>query len=269
MLIDFHTHIFPEKIAKRTIDTLGKMGGISPFFDGTEGGLISSMERAGIDVSVALPVLTSPSQFDSVLRFAEEINLKYSSSERRIISFAGIHPMCEDIEEKMRYIKSRGFLGVKIHPDYQGTYIDDEGYVKILSCAREYDLIVVTHAGYDVGFPDEPIKCTPDRVLNLISKVPYNKLVLAHCGGNELFEEVYEKLAGQDLYIDTSYILRFIDPKMFCKILEKHGEDKVLFASDSPWSDAGFDIEILKSFGLSTTTMKKIFCENARALLQI
>lgn len=269
MIIDFHTHIFPEKIAKRTIEALSSAGEIPPFSDGTESGLISSMERAGVDISVSLPVLTSPSQFEGVLRFAEEINLKYSSSERRIISFAGIHPMCEDIEEKMRYIKSRGFLGVKIHPDHQRTYIDDEGYVKILSCAREYDLIVVTHAGYDVGFPDEPIKCTPDRVLNLISRVPYNKLVLAHYGGNEMFDEVYEKLAGQDLYIDTSYILRFINPKTFCKILLKHGEDKILFASDSPWSDAGFDIEKLNSFGLSTTTMKKIFCENARALLQL
>lgn len=269
MIIDFHTHIFPEKIAKRTIETLSSAGEIPPFTDGTESGLISSMERAGVDISVSLPVLTSPSQFEGVLRFAEEINLKYSSSERRIISFAGIHPMCEDIEEKMRYIKSRGFLGVKIHPDHQRTYIDDEGYVKILSCAREYDLIVVTHAGYDVGFPDEPIKCTPDRVLNLISRVPYNKLVLAHYGGNEMFDEVYEKLAGQDLFIDTSYILRFINPKTFCKILLKHGEDKILFASDSPWSDAGFDIEKLNSFGLSTTTMKKIFCENARALLQL
>lgn len=269
MIIDFHTHIFPEKIAKRTIETLSSAGEIPPFSDGTESGLISSMERAGVDISVSLPVLTSPSQFEGVLRFAEEINLKYSSSERRIISFAGIHPMCEDIEEKMRYIKSRGFLGVKIHPDHQRTYIDDEGYVKILSCAREYDLIVVTHAGYDVGFPDEPIKCTPDRVLNLISRVPYNKLVLAHYGGNEMFDEVYEKLAGQDLFIDTSYILRFINPKTFCKILLKHGEDKILFASDSPWSDAGFDIAKLNSFGLSTTTMKKIFCENARALLQL
>lgn len=269
MIIDFHTHIFPEKIAKRSIDTLAAKGGISPYANGTVEGLISSMENAGVDISVVLPVLTSPSQFDSVLRFAEEVNTRYRNAERKIISFAGIHPECEDIEGKMRLIKSRGFLGVKIHPDYQMTYIDDEGYVKILKCAKENDLTVVTHAGFDFGFPNEPIKCTPDRVLKLVERVPYGKLVLAHLGGNDMADEVYEKLAGLDLYFDTAYVMRFIDKADFTKILEKHGEDKILFATDSPWSDPKGDIEIIKSFGLPKTTMKKIFEDNAKALLRI
>ena len=269
MIIDFHTHIFPERIAERTIATLSKMGGISPYSDGTADGLVSSMERSGVDISVVLPVLTSPSQFDSVIRFAEEINAEYSEKKKRILSFAGIHPKCEDIEEKMERIKSSGFLGVKIHPDYQGTYVDDDGYVKILECAKKHDLIVVTHAGFDFGFPNEPVKCTPDRVLKLLKKVPYGKLVLAHFGGNEMFDEVYEKLAGLDIYFDTSYVLRYIDKSVFLKILEKHGEDKILFATDSPWSNAEIDLKIIKSYGLSNSTLNKIFSENAKGLLRI
>ena len=83
MVIDFHTHIFPERIAERTIATLSKMGGISPYSDGTADGLVSSMERSGVDISVVLPVLTSPSQFDSVIRFAEEINAEYSEKKEK------------------------------------------------------------------------------------------------------------------------------------------------------------------------------------------
>ena len=269
MIIDTHAHIFPDRIAKKTIELLSEKGGIPPFSDGTVNGLISAMTRAGVDISITLPVLTNPLQFDSVNSYALQINEEFATKERKLISFGGIHPLCEDIDAKMRYIKDCGFLGVKIHPDYQGTYIDDEGYVKILECAKEYDLIVVTHSGVDCGFYGQPVKCTPDRALKLINKVPYGKLVLAHLGANEMFSEVYEKLCGADVYFDTAYILRFIDKETFIEILEKHGEDKILFASDSPWSDVKGDVDILKSFSLPQATEDKIFSGNARALLGI
>ena len=269
MIIDFHTHIFPDKIAKRTIDLLSEKGGIPPFSDGTVCGLIEKMKQAGTDLSVTLPVLTSPTQFDSVNRFAAEINEIFSNKEKRLISFAGIHPMCENIEDKMLFIKKSGFLGVKLHPDYQGTFFDDPAYVKILECAKEYDLIVVTHAGVDAGFRGMPVRCTPDRVLNLLDKVKHAKLVLAHYGANEMFEEVLDKLCELDVYFDTAYVLRFITPELFKKILEKHGEDKILFATDSPWSDVKNDVEILKSYSLNKATENKIFFENAAKLLGI
>ncbi len=269
MIIDFHTHIFPDKIAEKTISFLSQKASIPPFSDGSTDGLYTQMVEAGVDISVALPALTSPAQFDSVNRFASEVNARFDGTARRIISFAGIHPDCEDIEEKMKQIRERGFLGVKIHPDYQGTYIDDEKYIKILSCAKEHDLIVVTHAGVDGGFPGEAVRCTPARVLKLLDAVPYHKFVLAHMGGNEMHEEVFDQLAGRDVYFDTAYVLRFIGVDMFLKILARHGADRILFATDSPWSGQREDLAILKSFGLDAETEKKILCDNARKLLRI
>ena len=110
MIIDFHTPIFPDKMAGRTISLLSEKGGIPPFSDGTLSGLIERMERAQTDVSVTLPVLTSPAQFDSVNRFAKEVNGAFADKKRRLISFAGIHPECEDIDAKMSCIKKSGFL---------------------------------------------------------------------------------------------------------------------------------------------------------------
>ena len=268
MIIDFHTHVFPDKIAGKTIELLSKKGGIPPFSDGTVNGLLERMQKSGSDISVTLPVLTSPSQFDSVNRFAAQINAAPSNNGKRIISFAGIHPACENIEEKMAFIRDSGFLGVKIHPDYQGTYIDDSGYVKIMRCAAKYDLIVVTHAGVDIAFRDD-VHCTPDRVLNLISQAPHSKLVLAHMGGSEMYDEVLDKLCGKDLYLDTAYVLRDIGKDTFLRMLDKHGKDRILFATDSPWSDIGGDVDIIKSFELDARTEQKIFFENACALLVI
>ena len=267
MRIDFHTHIFPERIAEKTISLLAQKAGIPPHSDGTADGLLSKMKEAEIDLSVALPVLTSPLQFESVNRFAASVNERFQGAARRILSFAGIHPACEDIAGKMQWIKDAGFLGVKIHPDYQGAFINDPAYVEIVRCAAALDLIVVTHAGVDFGFRDQPVRCTPALALDLIEKVPHKKLVLAHLGGSELPKQVIEQLAGQDVYFDTSFVLKYTEKNDFLKILEKHGEDKLLFATDSPWSDAKEDLKILSSYCLSKETEDKILYKNAKKLL--
>ncbi len=268
MVIDFHTHVFPEKIAKRTIELLSEKGGFPPFSDGTVEGLLSRMAEADVDLSVNLPVVTAPRQFESVNRFAAELNERFAHKERRILSFAGIHPACEELEQKMKWIKDQGFLGIKIHPDYQDTFINDEGYVRILQCAKEYDLIVVTHAGVDDGYP-ELTHCPPALVKELIQKVPHSKFVLAHLGGNRLWEEVYETLCGADVYFDTAYILNKINEDLFKNILQRHGDDRILFASDSPWSGIKEDVEILRSFKLEKNTEQRILADNAKRLLGI
>ena len=266
MIIDYHTHIFPEKIAAGTIAVLSERGGIPAYSDGTETGLVSSRERAGVDLAVNLPVLTRPEQFDRITQFAYGINQKYDTG-RGILSFAGVHPGLEDPEAAIARITELGFLGIKIHPDYQGAFIDDERYVRLLSLAKRAGLITVTHAGFDVGYPDEKIKCTPTRTLRLLDKLGgYDRLVLAHLGGNMLFEDVYNELCGEDVYFDTGYILHEASREQFLKILAKHVEDKVLFATDSPWRDILKEVEIIKSYDLGDAE-EKLFSLNAKRLL--
>lgn len=269
MIIDFHAHIFPEKIAAKTVSLLADKCKMTPYSDGTVNSLLYKMSESGVDLSVILPVVTNPKQFDSINSFAAEINSLYRDKTPGLLSFGGIHPLCEDIPGKMKRIKEMGFLGVKLHPDYQETFIDDEGYVQILSMAKELDLIVVTHAGADPGYRDFPIRCTPERARNLIKKVPHSKLVLAHFGANELYDQVLSTLAGEDVYFDTAFALRSVDEGFFKRLVEKHGEDRILFATDTPWSDIGSDIERIRSFGLSKTVEEKIFSENAKKLLRI
>ena len=267
MIIDFHTHVFPDKIAERTIKILEENSGGKAFTDGTAEGLVLAMNRANADVSVCLPVLTKPSQFESVARFAVEINEKYSCGKRRLISFGGIHPLCDDIKGKMKFLKENGIKGVKIHPDYQDTFIDDDGYIEILKVAKDLDMIVITHAGVDDGYIGKPVKCPPERALKVIEKVNHPKFVLAHYGGHKQWDEVFDVLAGKNVYFDTAFTLHEISEVVFKKILDKHGDDKVLFATDCPWRDIADDVSILKSYKLEKDTEDKIFYKNALKLL--
>lgn len=267
MLIDFHTHIFPDKIAEKTVGALANQSGFKPYSDGTQEGLIKAMERADADISVSLPVLTKPTQFESVLNFAKEVNERYSDKKRKIISFAGMHPDCEDVENKLKQVKSAGIKGIKIHPDYQGVFIDDERYIKILSVCKDLDLICVTHSGVDDGYKDCPIRCTVDRVIKVIEKVKYNKFVLGHFGANKAWQEVYENLCDKDVYFDTAFTMHEIDKELFNKIILKHGEDKILFATDSPWRDIKEDRDIVEKYVENKQTKEKIFYKNAIKLL--
>ena len=271
MIVDFHTHIFPDKIAQKTIDLLSKKGGIPAFSDGSVAGLLEQMETGGVDLAVTLPVLTNPGQFESVNRFAREINDRFADQPRRLLSFGGIHPACEDIEKKMKTLRQSGFLGVKIHPDYQETFITDEGYVRILECARDLDMVVVTHAGADGAYRDRPMRCPPHLAKELIRRVPHSKFVLAHMGGNERFSQVLEELCGSDVYFDTAYVLKEgeIDDETFCRIVEQHGADRILFATDSPWSSMRQGVSRLRSLSLGKTKEDLIFWRNAKDLLGI
>ena len=59
MIIDIHTHTFPEKIAARALSKLSLAAHCVPYTEATDASLLSSMERSGVDVSIICPVATS------------------------------------------------------------------------------------------------------------------------------------------------------------------------------------------------------------------
>ena len=265
MVIDFHTHIFPDKIAAKTIEHLENVGGIKAATDGTLSGLLSSMEQSGVDLSVILPVATKPSQFETIQSFAKSVNEQYSG---KLISFGGIHPDCEDYKKELDIIKELGFKGIKLHPDYQGVMIDDIRFMRIIEYASELGLIIITHAGIDIGLPD-PVHCPPKKMRKVLDAIQPEKMVLAHYGGWSQWEEVYEYLAGEPVWLDTAFIYDYISKEQFHRILEKHDSDKILFATDSPWSDMAKGLDWIRSLALPKEVEEAILFGNAKRLLEI
>lgn len=265
MIIDFHTHIFPDKIAARSIEALSKVSGVTAATDGTLNGLLASMERSGVDMSVIMPVVTKTSQFESVNTFAAKVNEQYAG---RLLSFGGIHPDSEDYKAELNRIKELGLPGIKLHPDYQGVMIDDVRYMRIIEYANELGLIILVHAGIDIGLP-EPVHCPPDKARKVLDAIKPEKLVLAHMGGWKQWEQVYEYLAGENVYMDTAFTFDYISMDAFMNILQVHDREKILFATDSPWSDAAIDIEVVKALPMAPQEIENILANNAKKLLKI
>ncbi len=278
-IIDFHTHAFPDKIAGKTIELLSKKGGIPAHTDGTAEGLRGRLTEAGISLGVVLPVVTRPEQFESITRFAVQMNeagCRYNTTEgvtgglcgdrADLLSFGGIHPDTPDYKKELKALSDLGFHGVKLHPDYQEVNFDDIRYMRIIEYASELGLIIITHAGVDIGFPNA-VRCTPEKALNVLREVKPEKLVLAHCGGWRLWEEVLEKLAGESVYMDTAYSMGHIPEELFMKLCRTHGIEKMLFATDCPWGNPKKDLETFLSMPFSEEEQERILHKNAESLL--
>ena len=226
MIIDFHTHMFPDRIAESTIHFLADTCQTSPHTNGTYEGLSASTREAKIDLSVA----TKPSQFRSINEFASHYR------DGNILSFSGIHPACDDYRSELHELKEMGFLGIKLHPDYQDMYFNDIRYKRILDYASELGLIVVVHAGKDPKCPDH-VHCTPEMIEEVLNEVAPEKLVLAHFGGNEMWDEVEQRL--------------------------------MLFATDSPWRGQTEFVKRMKEISLTEEERTQIFSKTAQTLLNI
>ena len=273
MIIDTHTHIFPESIAKRAIESLekiaeagaGRKGALKARTDGTLDGLKRSMRENGIDYSVVLPVATKPSQFESINSYAAEINGKDG-----IISFGGIHPECDNVFEKLSYIKSLGLRGVKVHPDYQQCYVDDPKYLEIVEGCIKLGLYITFHAGWDIGYP-EPMHCSPEAFRNayapLFEKYPSEKehphVILAHLGGVTTAKRTLDTLCGMPIYLDMAFTLEYMETDDIVKIIRTHGADRILFATDSPWSDQGICKQKLLSLPITNEEKELIAYKNS------
>ncbi len=262
-MIDFHTHIFPDKIAEGTLHFLSERCHVAPFTNGTADGLEESTKKAGLALSVAMPVVTKPSQFESINRFASQFR-----GEDGILSFGGIHPDCADYKKELLLLKEMGFKGIKLHPDYQETFFNDLKYKRIISFASELGFVVSVHAGYDPGYPDR-VHCTPKMAREVLDEVKPPKLVLAHMGGFKRWDEVEEHLVGQDVWLDTAVVFGEISDGQFIRICRNHGPDKILFATDSPWSGQKEAVAYFSGMDLTEEEKRLILTENAKKLLTL
>ena len=271
MLIDFHTHIFPEAIAARSIAALEagirniqgadyRKGEALTCRPATLDGLLDSMTRSHVDKSICLPIATKPSQTATINRYAETVR------SERALSFGTLHPADPEAEQVLDDLKQRGFRGIKLHLQFQQYDIDSPEVLRILQKAEQLGLLVVFHAGADIGLPP-PIYTSPKKIRHALDYVEGSNLIAAHLGGWAEWDDVETYLVGTPVYLDTAYIAQFLAPEQCRRIIRNHGAEKIVFGSDSPWEDPADTLRYLESLHLTAEEMALITHQNALRLL--
>lgn len=262
LVIDFHTHIFPDTLAPRAVGALERSSNTKSALGGTRRELIDSMAKNHIDFSVNMPIATRPDQAPSINRFAiEEVNGKEG-----LFSFGAIHPGLEGWRQELRRIKGAGLKGIKLHPDFQGLFLDDPAMVEVMREAAGLGLIILIHCGMDVSFPDLH-RSTPERLHRILPQLEGAVLVAAHMGGYQYMDDVERYLVGKDVYIDTSYTIGKFPEEQIRRILTGHRPDRILFGTDSPWEDQGQSLSNLRALDLPQELEEAIEYKNAARLL--
>lgn len=261
MLIDFHTHAFPEKIARRAVEKLARdAGGLIPQTDGTVASLKEEMDRDRVDISVVHAIATNPHQQHKVNDYVIEMN-----RDERIVAFGSVHPDAPDALEELERIYAAGLKGVKLHPEYQQFFADEERMKPIYRKISELGLITLFHAGFDYGF-EPPYHGMPEHLLGAKRWLD-GPVVAAHWGGIDCGLEVLEKLCGLDLYFDLSFGYSAMPRYLAQRILDEHTPDRLLFASDMPWHRPAWEKRLIDALDISEEDREKIFFRNARGLL--
>ena len=263
MLIDFHTHAFPERIASRALASLShEGGGLVPQTKGTPASLKEEMDKDGVDLSVVLSIATNPRQQRSVNDFAIEMD-----KDPRLVAFGSVHPDAPDALEELERIHAAGLKGVKLHPEYQRFYADDEKMKPIYRKITQLGLITLFHAGYDIGFPP-PYHAMPEHLLGAKRWLD-GPVVAAHWGSSDCGLQVLEKLCGEDIYFDLSFGYGCMPRPIAQAIVDRHGPDRLLFGSDMPWHRPEWELRLLNSLDLSGEDKEKICWQNAAKLLKL
>lgn len=264
MIIDFHTHVFPDALAPKALASL--LAGINyiykPCTDMTLAGLAADMDNSGVNISVIQPVITKPSQFAKLNEFSAAI------CSPRIAAFGAVHPNTADFKADIDYIVSLGLKGIKFHADYQNVILDEPRMLKIYDYAISRGLIILHHAGFDPAMPP-PYKSNPERFAHIIKELRGGTIIAAHMGGHAQWDDVERFLVGTDIYLDTSMSFKFMPEAQYKRIIEAHGADKILFASDSPWGDPASDIALIESLPITEGEKTAILGGNAARLLGI
>lgn len=262
MLIDFHAHVFPDKLAKGAVASLAAKAHFTPYTDGTLAETRKLMKEQGVDVFVALNIAVSPRTERSVNDFAISL-----LQEEGVVPFGSVHPYSENAFSELERLKKAGIQGIKFHNEYQDVYVDDARAEEIYRACAELGLIMLFHGGADRGFLP-PIKTTPERMRRAIDKCPEGKFVVAHLGGQDMVGDSVRYLADSPAYIDVSFASKTAEIGEAEDCIRAFGAERVLFGTDCPWDTPAETTAYLRKMRLSDAEREAIFYKNALGLLE-
>lgn len=257
-IIDFHTHIYPETIARKAAQSICDFyelegGGMN----GTVSQLLERGAQVGIEKYVVLPVGLKPNH----VRHINEFILGEIRQHPEFIGFGTVHAAQDDLLEETEFILNAGLRGIKMHPDTQLFNIDDERLFPM------YDMLqgkipVMLHMGdkrYNYSHPA--------RLRRVMQEFSNLQVIAAHFGGYSVYDEAYEQLHDMNCMMDVSSSLMFMSQEEAVRRIRDYGAERLVYGTDFPLWDPVQEVKRFQSLPLTAEEFDLISHKNAEALL--
>lgn len=261
-LIDFHTHIFPDAIAERAAENVGKYYGLAMEGNG-KASLLRERVPEGTDCRF---VISSAAMKGKNVVNGNDFLLMMAENDSAYIPFGSFHPELGENEclAELERIAEKGAKGIKIHPDFQKLFIDDEVMIRLYRRCGELGLPVLFHVG-----DKNTDYSTPKRMRSVCDKVPDLTVIGAHLGGYSVWDEAVEYLVDTDIFVDCSEARPFLSEEQTYDLIMRFGVDRVLFGSDFPVFCTDTAYNYINPLPFTEEEKEKLFCKNAEKLLKL
>ena len=253
-IIDTHSHVFPDKIALRASDNVGNYYGIPMECDGT----ISMLLEGAKTLNVSYFIISSAALKPENVVTGNDYILSQAKHNPKFVPLCSVHPLQQSHEAELERVKKAGAKGLKLHPDFQHFKIDDPGMIPVYKAAAALELPILFHVG-----DENSDASSPTRLYRGVEKVPELKVIAAHMGGYQAWDEAEKVLYGTDVYLDTSDALLTLSPERVVTQIRTHGVDKIMFGSDYPLKSTDSAFNAFDKLPLSEEEKEKIYFLNA------
>jgi predicted TIM-barrel fold metal-dependent hydrolase len=273
VIVDCHTHIFPPDIAERRDAFAAADATFASLYANanaklaTAEELLSSMDRAGVDVSVALGFAWRDPE---VCRAHNDYLLEAGlASGGRLLAFCTL-PLAADADvvaaeaRRCLLLGARGFG--ELRPDDLECDLAGRVGSALAEVAEAAGVPLLLHASEPVGhaYPGKR-GLALERLYAFIVAHPGLRLIAAHWGGGlpfyALMPEVRAALAG--VRFDTAATSLLYEPAIYRLAAKLVGMEAVFFGSDFPLLSQRGSLRRLRETGLSEADIHGIAGENA------
>ncbi len=258
-IVDSHCHIYPDKIADRAVESIGKFYDIPMCNGGTVADMVRVEREAGVTHCIVFSVATKVAQVESINNFiANEVE----KSNGFMTGLGTLHPDSPDMAADVEHLLSLGLKGVKLHPDIQGFKIDDYRCLKIYELCEKHGIPVLLHTGdnrYDFS--------NPNRVKPILETYTELTVIGAHLGGWSIWDKAVETLGCyKNFYVDCSSSLYAISPEKATEVIRAYGAQRTMFATDYPMWSPKTELERFYALGLTKEEQEQILYKTASKL---
>lgn len=259
-IIDIHTHIYPDKIARRAAESIKDFYQLEGSnMDGTVEMLLKRGAEAGISRFVVLPVSNTPTHVRSINTFL----LEQAKSHDNFIGFGTLHAEMDGLMDEVEWILKNGLRGIKMHPDSQRFNIDDERLYPVYDALRG-KIPVMLHMGDQRYNYSHPVRLR--KVLDLF---PGLEVIAAHFGGYSMFHTARELLWDTDCVFDISSALMFMERGEAEKYINGYGAERMAYGTDYPLWDPVREVQRFQQLKLTDEQFDQIAHKTAERILKL
>ena len=258
-IFDVHTHIFPDKIAQKAVEHIGRYYHIDMYENGTIDALLESGRQLGVDRCLVHSSATHVEQVTTINNYIADVVKSHSN----LVGFGTLHFDLDDVDAEVKRIIGLGLKGVKLHPEFQHFVIDEPAMIPVYKgIAGKLPLLI--HVGDPYRDSSSPL-----RLARVLDKFPDLVVIAAHFGGYRMWEDSRKYLLGRNIYMDTSSSLAFLDPATAVDMIRSHGTDKFMFGSDYPMWNQRDELDRFLQLDLTEAEREAILYNNAAKLLGV